>query len=81
MLAGITAHPTGGWVAQATRNLLMDLDKHAPDVDKSRASVATGDSGIPAKHARTSIGPTERGTTVLPRSRHFWRSDGWRDLF
>jgi hypothetical protein len=26
-LAGITAHPTGEWVAQASRNLLMDLDK------------------------------------------------------
>jgi putative transposase len=25
-LAGITAHPTGAWVAQAARNLLLDLD-------------------------------------------------------
>jgi putative transposase len=28
-LAGITAHPNGEWVAQAARNLLMDLDDHA----------------------------------------------------
>jgi len=28
-LAGITARPTGGWVAQQARNLLMDLDGHA----------------------------------------------------
>ena len=28
-LVGITAHPTGAWVAQAARNLLMDLDERA----------------------------------------------------
>ena len=26
-LAGVTAHPTGAWVTQAGRNLLMDLDE------------------------------------------------------
>ena len=31
-LAGITAHPTRGWVAQQARNLLMHLGEHADGV-------------------------------------------------
>jgi putative transposase len=28
-LVGVTAHPTGAWVSQAARNLLMDFDDRA----------------------------------------------------
>ena len=45
-LAGITAHPDGGWTTQAARNFLMDLGRHravsAKFLIRDRAGQFTG---------------------------------------
>jgi putative transposase len=56
-LAGITAHPTGEWVTQQARNLLMNLDGHADSLkflirDRDAKFTAAFDAALTAASVR-----------------------------
>jgi putative transposase len=57
-LAGVTAHPTGAWVTQQARNLLMDLGDQAADLkflirDRDTKFTATSGAAFTAIGMRT----------------------------
>ena len=63
-LAGITAHPTGAWAAQAARNLLMDLGDRAATVkfllrDRDSRFITTFDAVFTAEGIRILASPPQ----------------------
>jgi putative transposase len=56
-VVGVTAHPTGRWVAQQARNLLIDLDQRA---DSLRFLLRDRDTKFTAALTRYSPRPASR---------------------
>ena len=63
-VAGITAHPTGAWVAQAARNLAFDLGSRLADLrflirDRDTKFTAAFDAVFAAEGVRIILGPPQ----------------------
>jgi putative transposase len=65
-VVGVTAHPTGAWVAQKARNLLMDLDQSA---ERLRFLLRDREPSSPPPSTRCSPRPASRSSRRRRRHR------------